>query len=107
MSRRTFNLIAQIAATARSRTSSFAASRFLMCAFEPSLSPPRAPLIRSFQTSMRIQTSNLLSVLEEEIKHENDTYAKPAEIASGPPAPFTLLENGDGDTLLTLVRPAS
>jgi hypothetical protein len=56
---------------------------------------------------MRIQTSNLLSVLEEEIKHENDTYAKPAEIASGPPAPFTLLENGDGDTLLTLVRPAS
>ena len=26
-----------------------------------------------------------------------------AEISGGPPAPFTLQENGDGDTLLTLV----
>ena len=105
MSRRTCSLISQIAASvARSRASgTFTASKnamMLMNAFETCPSQ----FIRSFQTSMRIQTSNLLAVLDEEIKHENESYEKPAEIASGPPAPFTLLENGDGDTLLTLVR---
>ena len=62
-----------------------------------------ALLIRGLSTSPRILTSNLLNVLGEEIKHEQESYAKPAEIVSGPPAPFTLQDNGDGDTLLTLV----
>jgi complement component 1 Q subcomponent-binding protein len=48
-------------------------------------------------------TLNLASVLSEEIKVESEGYAKPQEIASGPPAPFTLTEE-PADTLLTLKR---
>lgn len=59
--------------------------------------------LRSITTSPLLG-SNLLNVLKEEIKHEKEGYAKPQEIASGPPAPFTLSEASDGDTLLTLVR---
>ncbi|GAX79309.1 hypothetical protein CEUSTIGMA_g6750.t1 [Chlamydomonas eustigma] len=59
---------------------------------------------RSFSTSQTSFTSNLLKVLKEEIKHEEEGYEKPEEIKSGPPAPFTLQESADGDTLLTLKR---
>ena len=88
--------------------SSQSAIRLLMAAAaNPSASSSAAmmgsALLRGLSTSPRILTSNLLNVLGEEIKHEQESYAKPAEIVSGPPAPFTLQENGDGDTLLTLV----
>jgi hypothetical protein len=60
--------------------------------------------VRSFSTSQSAFTSNLINVLKEEIKHEEEGYEKPEEIKSGPPAPFTLQDSADGDTLLTLVR---
>ena len=114
MSRRTCaTLIAQFAtAAARSRAStqlltSQSTRLFLAANGSFEHSAMSMSVIRAFQASSRIQTANLLHVLDEEIKHENENYAKPSEIASGPPAPFTLLENGDGDTLVTLVRGGS
>jgi complement component 1 Q subcomponent-binding protein len=56
---------------------------------------------RAFWTSR--STLDLASVLSEEVKVESEGYAKPQEIASGPPAPFTLTEE-PADTLLTLKR---
>lgn len=112
MSRRTCaNLVAQLAARSgvphQITPSSQSAIRLLVAASNPTSSSVAAvmgsALIRGLSTTPRILTSNLLNVLGEEIKHEQESYAKPAEIVSGPPAPFTLQENGDGDTLLTLV----
>ncbi|KAG1672917.1 hypothetical protein FOA52_012362 [Chlamydomonas sp. UWO 241] len=48
-------------------------------------------------------TCDLPAVLAEEISVEKESYAKPKEIESGPPAPFTLSETTD-DTLLKLTR---
>ncbi len=65
-----------------------------------------ASMIRSFSSSLPILSSNLVNVLNEEIKHEEESYAKPAEIQSGPPAPWKLLDCADGDTLITLASRA-
>lgn len=46
---------------------------------------------------------DLAKVLAEELAVEEEGYAKPPEVASGPPAPFTLSEV-PGDTLLSLTR---
>lgn len=58
---------------------------------------------RSFWTSAPSLSAGLASILKEELGHEQKSYAKPAEIANGPPAPYTLTE-APGDTMLTLSR---
>ncbi len=119
MSRRACaNLLTQLAQAVRSKATA-AASPSQQIAFSPLCSSARAAVaaassfrdsavfsgaVRSFSSSRAILTGNLVNVLSEEIKHEEESYAKPEEIVSGPPAPFTLLESADGDTLVTLVR---
>eukprot|EP00197_Chlamydomonas_leiostraca_P009686 CAMPEP_0202866046 /NCGR_PEP_ID=MMETSP1391-20130828/7104_1 /ASSEMBLY_ACC=CAM_ASM_000867 /TAXON_ID=1034604 /ORGANISM="Chlamydomonas leiostraca, Strain SAG 11-49" /LENGTH=244 /DNA_ID=CAMNT_0049545955 /DNA_START=16 /DNA_END=750 /DNA_ORIENTATION=+ len=60
-------------------------------------------IARTFWSSAPSCSSSLVNILKDELKHENQSYAKPDVIASGPPAPFTLSE-APGDTMLTLTR---
>ena len=88
MSRRAASLIAQIAGSALRSSSqkvtetSAAARMMVACLMGPS-KPSSSAIqqafggLRGLSTSMRIQTSNLINVLNEEIKHENESYAKP------------------------------
>jgi hypothetical protein len=46
---------------------------------------------------------SLLSVLKREIKHERSAYSPPSVVASGPPAPFTLVD-APGEAAVTLKR---
>lgn len=57
--------------------------------------------VRSVWTSP--PSFSLAKLLQEEMKYEQDNYAKPEPVAGGPPAPFVLTEEPN-DTLLTLKR---
>lgn len=58
-------------------------------------------LIRAFGTTRMAPSSSLSEILGSEIDYERENYARPEELASGPPPPFTLTES-PGDAILTL-----
>lgn len=62
---------------------------------------PHRPM-RSIATTVQ-PLANLPGILDAEIKHEKENYAKPEAASVGPPAPFTLSET-PGDTMLSLSR---
>eukprot|EP00195_Chlamydomonas_chlamydogama_P016390 CAMPEP_0202900338 /NCGR_PEP_ID=MMETSP1392-20130828/11160_1 /ASSEMBLY_ACC=CAM_ASM_000868 /TAXON_ID=225041 /ORGANISM="Chlamydomonas chlamydogama, Strain SAG 11-48b" /LENGTH=242 /DNA_ID=CAMNT_0049586709 /DNA_START=81 /DNA_END=809 /DNA_ORIENTATION=+ len=66
------------------------------------MQPHALAVSRNFGTSSPA-LSNLVNILNDEIKHEKDNYIQPEPIKSGPPAPFVLSESLD-DTLLSLKR---
>ncbi len=93
-------------AARQSAPSAVSGTALLLRAAAPSSfssSGPAAAIGFSIYRSFASSGGGLVKVLDAEIKEENENYAKPAEIAQGPPAPWSLLEGPD-DTLLTLVR---
>jgi hypothetical protein len=84
-------------------TNQASSARVALSFFGPSSEASHAQVIRGLTSSASV-FGRLVEILRDEIKHEKENYAKPGEIAAGPPAPFTLSESSDGDTLLTLVR---
>ncbi|PSC74310.1 mitochondrial glyco [Micractinium conductrix] len=65
--------------------------------------PSAAALSRAFRSSAAARSASLADALRNELAYEKQNYEQPPEVASGPPAGFTLTET-KGDTLLTLSK---
>jgi hypothetical protein len=69
----------------------------------PSLARPFASAADDAATTTPTPPPSLLNVLKREIKHEKSAYSAPAVVASGPPAPFTLVDV-PGEAAVSLKR---
>ncbi|KAG2495479.1 hypothetical protein HYH03_006424 [Edaphochlamys debaryana] len=71
---------------------------------QPALLLRTAALLSTrFISTSAPRLSDLPSLLKEELEYERKNYARPEQVAGGPPAPFKLTE-APGDTLVTLTR---